>query len=61
MTIIRDDHTLYQEHEIRHNSLDVGTKSKYRMDESDHSIFSDSHTDISPLSLSGSHLDLRLW
>lgn len=31
VAIILDDCTLYKEHEVRHNLLDLGMKSKYGM------------------------------
>ena len=60
VAIIHDDCTLYKEHEVRHNLLDIGIMSQYRMDESDYSMFSDSQITISALPLLGSHLDLCL-
>lgn len=60
VAIIHDDRTLYKEHEVRHNLLDIGIMFKYKMGESDHSMFSDSQTAISALSLLGLHLDLCL-
>ena len=60
VAIIPDDCTLYKEHEVRHNLLDIGMKSKYGMNEFDDSTFSDSQIAISALSLLGSHLNLCL-